>query len=77
MISVAILDRTQTRCIDKCEWSIVQKLIAKQVAVEALRGVGESPTDAPDDDTRITFVLRRQCADDERKRVVEKYLKLS
>ncbi len=75
MVSVAVLNRAQTRCLNVSEWSVVQKLLAKQVALEALRGVGDGKTDTPDDDVKITLVLRRQCADDERRQVLEKYVK--
>lgn len=74
MVSVAVLDFTRTRVLSVAEWSIVQKLLVKQVASEVLRGVGLTATDTPDKDVSITHVLRRQCTDDERRRVLEKYV---
>jgi hypothetical protein len=55
------------------EWTPAAHMLAERVAVRVLDGVGLPATD----DVQmgmITRVVRRQCTDDERRRVVEKYL---
>lgn len=55
------------------DWSPTAHALAEKVAMRVLDGVGVPSTDVVEIAT-ITRVVRRQCTDDERRRVVEKYL---
>lgn len=56
------------------EWPPAAFAIAEKVASRVLDGVGEAATDVVETG-QITRIVRRQCTDDERRRVIEKYLR--
>lgn len=55
------------------DWPPAAHAIAEKVATRVLDGVGVPSTDVAEMG-QITRVVRRQCTDDERRRVIEKYL---
>lgn len=55
------------------QWPPAAHLVAEKVANRVLDGVGVPTTDVIETG-QITRIVRRQCTDDERRRVVEKYL---
>ena len=74
MVSVALLSRDLGgRPIPRSEWTKRELKIARRAARQALEGVGDESTDTPEDG-QITHVIRRQCRDEERRQVLEKYL---
>lgn len=73
MVSVAILKRP-VGPIPRSEWTPQELKWARRAANRTLEGVGDASTDIIEDG-RTTFVIRRQCRDDERRQVLEKYLK--
>lgn len=74
MVSVALLVKPFGP-IPRPLWPDEQRSMAQRIARDALAGDGIESTDVPDDG-EITFIIRRQCRDDERRRVTEKYLKI-
>lgn len=73
MVSVALLTRKRGGPIPRTEWTRRQLQLAKRAAMATIDGVGEPDTDAVEDG-EITFIVRRQCNDSERRLVLEKYL---
>jgi len=73
MTSVALFDAGKREKIPREMWSKRERTMAKDAARAALAGVGEPATDVWED-TGTIIVLRRQCRDEERRRVLEKYL---
>ena len=55
------------------QWSAQAQALALKVAMRVLEGVGIPETDRHEDG-RVTMIVRRQCTDAERRKVVEKYL---
>jgi hypothetical protein len=55
------------------QWSAADHALALKVAMRVLEGCGIPDTDRHEDGT-VTTVVRRQCTDSERRKVVEKYL---
>lgn len=55
------------------DWPPAAHAIAERVARRVLDGVGVPSTDVVEMG-QITRIVRRQCSDDERRRVVEKFL---
>ena len=75
MVSVALFDAGRQEQIPREMWTKQERRLAKDVARGALEGVGEPGTDTWEDFGTV-ICLRRQCADDERRRVLEKYLQV-
>lgn len=57
-------------------WTPRERKIARRAAKRALEGVGDATTDVLADGPEITITLRRQCRDEERRQVLEKYLQI-
>lgn len=74
MVSVSLWDAQREEKIPRELWTKRERKLARGVAVGALSGVGIDATDAWEDYGTI-ITLRRQCRDDERRRVLE-YLKV-
>ena len=72
MVSVALLTRERGGPIPRDEWTAKEEKIASRAANRALRDVGDSSTDIMTSGD-ITHIVRRQCVDDERRKVLEKY----
>ena len=67
MVSVSVNSKPRSM------WSIKDIAIAHKVASNVLDGIGVPSTDVMSDGL-LTIIVRRQCTDFERKKVVEKYL---
>ena len=67
MVSVSVNSKP------RAAWSINDLAIAHTVASNVLDGIGVPSTDVLSDGL-LTIIVRRQCTDIERKKVVEKYL---
>ena len=72
MCSVAILNMDDT--IPIAQWSPKERRVAKRMAISSLEYVGVSSTDAWEDGPICSINVRRQCTDDERRRVNERFL---
>ena len=55
-------------------WTPDQERLVQRVANRVLEGCGIPETDTPSHGN-VIYILRRQCSDAERRRVVEKYLR--
>jgi hypothetical protein len=73
MVSVAMWDAERREKVHRELWTKREREAVKRVARDALEAVGERATDAWEDSGSI-LCLRRQCRDEERRQVVEKYL---
>ncbi len=73
MASVALFNNEKQEQIPRQMWTKREREIAKQAARDAIENVGEINTDAWEDSGTI-IALRRQCRDEERRQVMEKYL---
>lgn len=71
MVSTALLLQSGPKF--RAEWNQKDRRIANRAALRGLEGVGLTETDTPEEG-RITTIIRRQCTDDERKSVLERYL---
>lgn len=56
-------------------WTDDDEKLAKRVAMKVLEGCGIPSTDHLSDGL-VTTIRRRQCTDDERRKVVEKFLQV-
>lgn len=72
MASVALFCDRQGP-LSRENWSQRELKIAKRAARKALDGVGDSATDTLEDG-RTIIAIRRQCRDEERREVLEKFL---
>lgn len=73
MVSVALWDAERREKIHRELWSKREREAVKSIAREALEDVGERSSDIWEDFGSI-LALRRQCRDEERRQVLEKYL---
>ena len=72
MVSVALLTRERGGPIPREEWTRKEVKIARRAAHAAIDGVDNTTTDMTEDG-QTTFVIRRQCKDPERRKVLEKF----
>ena len=73
MASVALFDAQRQEQIHRELWTKRERAMAKQAARQAIENVGEPGTDIFEDSGSI-IAVRRQCRDEERRRVLESYL---
>jgi cobalamin-dependent methionine synthase I len=73
MVSVALFFDRQGP-LPRANWSQREQKIARRAAKRVLEGVGDPTTDVLEDGPEITIALRRQCRDEERRKVLEKFL---
>lgn len=59
--------------LPRANWTQREHKIARRAAKRMLEGVGDTTTDVMEDGNTI-IALRRQCRDEERRQVLEKYL---
>jgi len=74
MVSVSLWPTELDRPMAIDEWTQADRRIAEKIAMRALGRSGVVGSDVESIGT-ITLIVRRQCSDIERRRVVEKYLK--
>lgn len=70
---MALLTRERGGPIPRPEWTTREARLARRAMKAALDSVGEPQTDTPEDGD-LTVITRRQCSDDERRQVLERYL---
>lgn len=75
MATVALLTRERNGPIPRREWTHEEARLAHQAVRAAIAGVGLPETDKTEEGD-ITAIIRRQCTDQERRRVLEKYLSI-
>lgn len=75
MASVALFNTARREQIPREMWTKRERTIAIEEARAAMDGVGDPQSDTIEDHGTI-IALRRVCTDDERRRVLERFLEI-